>query len=466
MKKNYFSSLKLALVAMLSLVSLAANAGAASNKWYYVAAKAYPSGSGTVYVTSSQTDPGEEGREYKDVCETQFHDDSGIYSAFNFYAKPAEGLKFIGWAPEITDAEGNTKVGAIETNDNPASISIDAKTDTGEDDGSTGIEPWPLFPDSTYYAIFGLVDYKYSPGQGGYHALGYVDIENPAAKVGEKATFTATPRDSTCTFVKWVDANGKEYKQNPVTITVDGPNTMMPVFSCINYKHFNFPTDGAILITHMEREIYIGQAHEDGVAMAFGLYNESWQKDTLGVRTNNYITNNPDDNGYRYQRRRNEGFLLWGKGEFDVELDDYENCMADTANYCKYDYVGYKIEDQPQDGTKYYVLADDHRFHQVTEGYIDEERWALAVPDSVGETSPVIDLILEAAGETAEKRFPIVNPFNLKDFKVVEDPTAISSVSAEEPKTMKQLYDLGGRIVTAPRKGNVIITDGKKKLIK
>ncbi|MCQ2214200.1 MAG: hypothetical protein MJZ36_11245 [Bacteroidaceae bacterium] len=465
MKKDYFSSLKIALFAVLSLVCLSANAGESSNLWYYVAAKAYPSGSGTVYVTNTETDDPET-HEYKDYSEAFYHDNTGIYNGFNFYAQPAEGKKFVGWATVDTDENGNEVISDIIDNDNPSRYYITAKTDTGEDDYSTGDEPWPLLPDTTFAAVFGYIDYKYIPGQGGYAPLGKVSIKNPAAEIGEEITFTATPKDSTCTFVKWIDANGKEYNANPLTLKVEGPNTLIPYFKCTNSQEFSFPEDGALMITVSEREFYIGDAYDSGVAKAFSFYDECWQKDSTGVRLNNYVTNNPSDDGYQYQRRRYEGFILWGKGNFNVQLDDYENCLADTATYCRYDYCGFKVEDVlAEGGMKCYVLAGDHKFHQVTEGFVDETRWALCVPDSVGETSPVLDFVLEAAGETVEKRFPILNPFDLKEFKLVEDPSAISNLSAEEPKTLQQIFDLGGRLVATPRKG-VMIKDGKKVMIK
>lgn len=463
MKKNYFSSWKMALVAVLSLVSLAASAGETSNKWYYVAAKAYPSGSGTVYVSNTQTDyPGS--REYKDVSEAFYHDNTGMYNGFIFEAKPAEGKKFVGWASVDTDEDGNETLSDIITNENPKNFYVTAKTDTGDDDGSTGVEPYPLFPDTTFAAIFGLVDYKFFPGQGGYNALGEVKITNPTAGVGEKMTFEAIPGDSLTTFVKWVDANGKEYTDNPVVITVDGPNTMMPYFKSPKSLEYDFPKDGAIMITAVSREFYIGEPHELGVAMAFGLYNESWQKDSLGNRLNTYVSNKPGDNGYQYQRRRNEGFLLWGKGQFNVSIDDYENCLADTVSYCYLEEGNdFNIKDLPADGMKYYVLAEDHKFYQVTEGVVNGGRWALAVPDSVGETSPVLDLVLEAAGETVEKRFPILNPFDITEF-VLADPTAINRVAADEPKSLQRIFDLGGRIVATPGK-RVVVKEGKKVLV-
>lgn len=460
MEKNYFSSLKMALIAVLSLVCLSATAGETSNKWYYVAAKAYPSGSGSVYVTSTMTDT-EETREYKDLSEAFYHDDTGLYNGFYLYAKPADGKKFVGWVTVNTDEEGNETLSDILSNSNPYRVSVTAKTDTGDDDGSTGVEPWPLFPDTTFAGVFGYVDYKYVPGQA---PLGSVSVVNPSAEIGQQTTFQANPIEG-ASFEKWTDANGKEYKQNPLTFTVEGPNTLTPHFKSASSVEYTFPEDGALMITVNEMEMLISDAWEAGCAKAFALYNESWQKDSLGVRTNDYITNNPSDNGYQYLRHRFEGIVLWGKGNFNIGLDDYPNALADTTSYCRYDYCGYNVEDAIEiTGMKYYVLAADHKFHQVTKGFIDEARWALAVPDSVGETSPVIDFVLEGAGETVEKRFPILNPFDLSQFKLVEDPTAINAV-AEEQKTMKQIFDLGGRIVAAPRKG-IVIKDGKKVLVK
>ncbi len=454
----------MALVAVLSLVSMTAFAGETSNKWYYVVAKAYPSGSGSVYVSNTQTDNSAE-REYKDISEAYYHDNTGIWNGFIFEAKPTEGKKFIGWASVNTDDEGNETISEIITNDNPKTFYVDAKTDTGDDDGSTGVEPYPLLPDTTFAAVFGLVDYQYAPGQGGYSPLGSVKVTNPTAAVGEKMTFEAIPADSVTTFVQWTDAKGKVYTDNPVTITVDGPNTMIPFFKSEHSREFEFPEDGAIMITVMDKEFFIGEAHECGVAKAFGLYEESWQKDTLGNRINNYVSNEPSDNGYQYQRRRHEGILLWGKGKFNITVEDNEAyCAKDTVNYCLYDTLTYNIKDLPMEGMKYYVLGEDHKFYQVIEGEVDNSRWALAVPDSVGETSPVLDLVLEAAGETVEKRFPILNPFDITEF-VLADPTALDRITADEPKSLQRIFDLGGRIVTAPGK-RVVVKDGKKVLVK
>lgn len=47
----------------------------------------------------------------------------------------------------------------------------------------------------------------------------------------------------------------------------------------------------------------------------------------------------------------------------------------------------------------------------------------------------------------------------------VEDPTAITGVSASSPKT-KGAYDLTGRKVTHPQNGAVFVIDGKKVLVK
>ena len=148
-----------------------------------------------------------------------------------------------------------------------------------------------------------------------------------------------------------------------------------------------------------------------------------------------------------------------------MSIDDYENCLADTVSYCYLEEGNdFNIKDLPADGMKYYVLAEDHKFYQVTEGVVNGGRWALAVPDSVGETSPVLDLVLEAAGETVEKRFPILNPFDITEF-VLADPTAINRVAADEPKSLQRIFDLGGRIVATPGK-RVVVKEGKKVLVK
>lgn len=467
MKKNYFSTWKMALVAVLSLVCLTASAGESSNKWYYVAAKAYPSGSGTVYVSSTQTDY-PNAREYKDVSEAFYHDNTGLYNGFIFEAKPAEGKKFIGWASVNTDDNGNETISEIITNENPKNFYVTAKTDTGDDDGSTGVEPYPLFPDTTFAAVFGLVDYQYAPGQNGYTPLGNIKITNPTAGIGETMTFEAIPTDSTTTtFVQWTDAKGKVYTDNPVTITVDGPNTMIPFFRSTNSLEFDFPEDGGIMITVTDKELLIGDAFECGVAKAFGIYEGSFAKDSLGNRTNNYISNNPTDDGYQYQRHRHEGILLWGKGKFNIAVDDNADyCVKDTLTYCKYDTLTYNVKDLPAEGYKYYVLAEDHKFYQVTEGLVDNSRWVLAVPDSVGENRLVLDLILEAAGETAEKRFPILNPFDITEFLLAEpDETAVDAIVADEPKSLQRIFDLGGRIVAAPGK-RIAVKEGKKVIMK
>lgn len=464
MLKIYFNSLKIALVAILSFYGLTASAAEPSNKWFYVAAKAYPSGAGSVYAVNSAVKGEPETFEYKDLSEAYYHDDTGYNGTFEFFAKPAEGKKFIGWATVNTDEAGNESLSDLISFSNPMSAYVDAKTDTGEDDGSTGIEPYPLFPDTTFAAVFGYVDYKYLPGQGGYEAFGKIDIENPGAAIGEKITFTATPKDSTCTFIKWTDANGKEYTENPLVLTVEGLNTITPHFECTDAVRFTFPEDGGIQIAVFDYELMASAAYEAGAIKAYVINNGSWQKDEEGNRLNNYVSNQAGEDGYVYMRRRDEGFLLWGKGSFDVTFKDYPDSFVDTLNYAVRDSLGFNIEDVAAEGLKYYVLAADHKFHQVVKGHVDADRWALAVPDSVGETNTVIDLVLESAGETLDKRFPIINPFDLTQFTLA-DPTAISAINAADPKSMKQIYDLGGRIVAAPKRG-IIISEGKKKLVK
>lgn len=464
MSKNYINSLKIALVAILSFYGLAANAADPTNKWFYVAAKAYPSGSGSVYVVNQMAEGDPETFEYKELSETYYHDATGYEATFDFFAKPAEGRKFIGWATVNTDDDGNETLSDLVSTANPMNVWVDAKTDTGDDDGSTGIEPYPLFPDTTFAAVFGYVDYQFVPGQGGYDGFGKVEIKNPAAAIGEQVTFTATPKDSTCTFIKWTDAKGKEYTDNPLTLTVDGANTITPHFECTASIQYTFPEDGAIRISAYNLECRAGAAYEAGALKAYSFYDECWQKDEEGKRINDYVSNKPGEKGYTYMIRRGEGFLMWGQGTFNITFEDYPEAFKDTLNYAVNDSLGFNVEDMPTEGVKYYVLAADHKFHQVTKGFVDAERWALAVPDSVGETSPVIDLILETAGETADKRFPILNPFDLSQFTLVEDATAISAV-AEEQKTMKQLFDLGGRMVATPRRG-IMISDRKKVLVK
>lgn len=454
--KNYFTSLKIALFAILSTCSLAANAADPTNKWFYVAAKAYPSGAGTVYVENA-TDPTVTSGDYKESAEVFYHDTTGFNGTFNCYAKPADGLKFIGWAAEEADG----KISSIISTGNPMAPFVNAKTDTGADDGSTGIEPWPLLPDTTFVALFGYVDYNFLPGQGGYNAYGKVTMANPTAKIGEKVTLTATP-DSACTFVKWIDNNGKEYADNPLTLTVEGLTTLTPVFDNPASTKLSFPADGGIMIATFAHDLMASAAYEAGVIKAFSIYNECWAKDEQGATVQGTITNKPYDEGYIYTTTHGEGMLYVGKGDMYVTFEDSEYPYLDTLKYTACSTEGFNIEDMPADSTKYYVLAEDHKFHQVTAGFVDADRWALAVPDSVGENSPVIDLILESAGETADKRLPIINPFDLSKFTVVA--TDINSV-AVEPKTLQQIYDLGGRLVSGRQKG-IVITEGKKYLKK
>jgi len=466
MKKIYFSSLRIALVAIVALFSCAtAQAGSTSNYWFYVAAKSHPSGAGKVYMEQGYSFQKEESeREYKEYVEDYLHSDYGS-EYWMLHAKPAEGLKFLGWAAEVTDDAGNTSLTDILSLSNPYKPYVNAKTDSGDDDGSSGVEPWPFFPDTTFVAMFGLVNYKYLPGQGGYSPLGSVSTVNPTAGIGEQITFTATAGEAS-TFVKWLDDKGNEYTDNPLTLTVNGPLTVYPEFASSTVRECNFPAEGGIMIYSNDLETYINNPHESGVASIYDISYTSWEQDENGkVTKTGVITNEPNATGYQYVLRRHDGMILWGKGRFFIPQDEYKNCIDDTLSYCYNDTLGYKVEDVAKEGMRYYVLASDHKFHQVSAGFIDNDRWALAVPDSVGEKNVTIDFILEAAGETADKRYPVVNPFDLNDFTLVVDPTAINAVEATEPKTLQEIFDLGGRLVSDRQKG-IVIKNGKKILNK
>ena len=85
-----------ALAMMLSATVAQANSDK-KNFWAYDAVTVYPTGSGTVYMADTETT--EADRDYQEVSERKwFGQDQFTGSHTNYiYAKPAEGLIFVGW---------------------------------------------------------------------------------------------------------------------------------------------------------------------------------------------------------------------------------------------------------------------------------------------------------------------------------------------------------------------------------
>lgn len=456
MRKNYFSSLKGMLAAALTFAAFTTASANSSYYWHYASATAYPTGKGTVYIDNPEEPY--DSIAYADEAELKFVISAISSSAsVTLYAQPAEGYNFVGWTTQTTNEDGSkTLAQSIFTTDNPATVSDYASVSSDSEIGDS----YPLEPDNQYVAVFGKDGVAYIPGQqDNFGTVTYSRFD--ATEDGDTLTLTAIPAGEDFGFEYWTDDQGNQYTDNPLQVTVNGSQTFTPRFSCVRGGTFDFPADGAIALYNNNKYVTLPyDAYEAGSCGFFTIRATSWQEGK------DYITNAADESGYMYQAHENEGFLLYGKGTFSVQTEEDQGyTLFDEENYLIADSLGYYIEEMPSDGLKYYVLASDHKFHQVSEGFIDSDRWALVVPDSVNANSVVIDFVLEGAGETVDNRLPILNPFDLTKF-VQTDQTAIDGVEADEPvMTEKQIYDLGGRILAAPRKG-INIVNGKKLLVK
>ena len=464
MKQNYSFVLKTLLFVAMVFVSFSAKAGEEKTYWSYITAQAYPSAQGKVYVKTPEGDEPTEDA-YQSYMEAKYTFTSNVYSytTYTFYAQPVGDANFVGWT-KINDNEAfanndfivNDELLSqdILSNDLVASFNSYPLVTT---DGSEIGDSYPMEPDEHYVAVFGNIKFAYIPGQQNY--LGTAKISKLSSQVGDEVTITAEPVEN-AEFEYWMDENGNKVTENPYTFTVTGPKTYTPRFRHIVYGgNFDCAETGELIIFNTPYVTFASDAYDAGCCEIYNITSESWQENK------EYISNVPDAEGWSYQIHDNEGQIMLGKGTFTLQYDEDNTYTAkNEEDLCFGDPIGYDIAELPESGYKYYVLADDHKFHQVCEGFVDNERWALMVPDSVVENRITIDFVLEAAGETVEKRFPIKNPFNLADFKLVE-ATGIENVEADEPKTLQQIFDLGGRIVTTRQKG-IVIKDGKKQYIK
>ena len=476
MKKNY-SIFKTLLFAAFAMLSLSASAGESAYYWSYVRAEAYPSGKGTVYLKNAEAeDPTD--ADYKEVFEDKYvHSAYSASTKWTGYAKASEGANFVGWttvADYETYANNNYKIDESVLSSNIISsnevteLSADAMVSTDSEVGDS----YPLDPDAVFVAVFGNVKFDYVTGQKDY--LGTASISKLASEVGDQVTITATPTstityddegnpdgEQLITFEYWTDEDGNKVTDNPYTFTVTGPKTYTPHFAHQYGGTYNFPETGALMLYTSPYVTLASDAYEAG---QFGLYTIKSTSFADKERATQALDYGDYETGYVYQFHDNQGAIIYGKGEFTLQLDpNNEYTMVDEDDYLVSDPMGYDIEDMPTEGQKYYVLADDHKFHQVVEGYIDESRWALILPDSVGVNTVTIDFYIENL-ETADNRLPILNAFDLSKF-VLADQTAIQDVEATESKTLQQLFDLGGRLVSDRQKG-IIIKNGKKTLVK
>ena len=220
-------------------------------KNFYVTMDAYPSGAGTVYMSSDDPDPllpiyGEE--EYCDYKFTSGEDDQETVNGANIgryhvwlQAKPAEGWKFLGFTEVIKEDYSYTAedfvVDMKSSKTNPdvkdgyiiwdvnanRGVSRDADMETDDEHDGNWVRDWvrnsgywPDQPDHHYYAVFtkaySTVSYAYTGEDESVNrqseTFGTLQISPFSHSQGDPVTLTATPKPG-FKFIRWQTVDGE-----------------------------------------------------------------------------------------------------------------------------------------------------------------------------------------------------------------------------------------------------------------
>ena len=424
MRKNFtFKKLAGRLCALAMLLFAAVNSFAGEQLYYYFWAQmeTLPTGKGLVYANVDSVEPDyQESQAYMFMSQLYVSDPT---AAMNVWVKPADGYLFAGWSADgVTLTESTPSLCASWDGNSSFQLSIDAKTE-GHVEGIDDPMFYPFEPDSTYYAMFARVVTRYVPGE---EELGKVEISKVLNEVGDEVTLTATPNTGNCRFAYWTNSLGEQITDNPLTLTVDGPEAYTVHFDCDSAYRFTFPEEGGYILWSAPQAAYIPDCMS-----AFSVVPEGVSDGNVDLFEGFYSVN------------ANQGYLLYGKGENTITFyeDEYESFM-ENALLISSGADGVSIDTLSTKG-KSYFLYQGGRFVRATEGFVEPWTAYLAVPDTCNVTADVLT----------------INGGSLE--------TGIEDVKADAkkaPAKVQGVYDLAGRRLMAPGKDGIYIIDGKKVL--
>lgn len=403
---------RLCVLAMLLFAAVNSYAGEQSYHYFYVKMQALPTGKGLVYVdTLSTAEPNyKESMDYKFMA---YVIDQSPSFTLNAWVQPAEGYMFAGWSDN-----GETLVS--RSGDLKTQLGVDSKT-AGQEAGLDLPTFYPYEPDSIYYAMFARVVTRYVPGE---EELGKIEISKVLNDLGDEITLTATPNYGNCRFEYWTNSKGERITDNPLSLTVNGPDAYTAHFDCDSTLRLTFPEEGGYMLYSNPQSAYLA-----GNMVANMVYPDSVSDGNVNLFGSVYSVN------------ANQGYLLYGEGECTISF--YTDAMGgfftdDLLISSGAD--GVSIDTLDTEG-KSYFLYQGGQFVRATEGFVEPWTAYLAVPDTCNVTADVLT----------------INGGSLE--------TGIRDVKADAkkvPSKVQGVYDLAGRRLMAPGKDGIYIIDGKK----
>ena len=408
---------RLCALAMVLFAAVGVSASEA-DFYFYASMEALPTGKGKVYVDTAEVAP--QPGDYQEKQELKFIGhvlDEGTPDAYlNAWVQPADGYLFAGWS-------GDGETLSTYDGDLTADLTLTAKTAKAE----TPIDLpqyYPREPDSTYYAMFARVVTRYVPGEEG---LGKIAVSKVLNDTGDEISLTATPNTANCRFAYWTDSEGNRIEDNPLNLTVSGPETYTAHFDCDSTVRLTFPEEGGYIPWSSPRAFYLGGEVGDMYAcVVFG--------DSVSDGQVNLLE-------YGFSANANQGYLLYGKGEVTISYyDDSYAAFLEDDLLLSSGAEGVNIESLDTEG-KSYFLWQDGKFVRATEGFVEPWSAYLMVPDTCGVTKDVLSVYGSYT-------------------------TGIGDVKADvkAPAKVQGVYDLAGRRLMAPGKDGIYIIDGKKVL--
>ena len=404
---------RLCVLAMLLFAAVNSYAGEQSYHYFYVKMQALPTGKGLVYVdTLGTAEPDyQESMDYKFMA---YVVDQSPSFTLNAWVQPAEGYLFAGWSDN-----GNTLVS--RSGDLKTQLGVYSKT-AGQEAGLDLPTFYPYEPDSIYYAMFARVVTRYVPGEEG---LGKIAVSKVLNDTGDEISLTATPNTDNCRFAYWTDSEGNRIEDNPLNLTVSGPETYTAHFDCDSTVRLTFPEEGGYIPWSSPRAFYLG-GEEMLACVVFG--------DSVSDGQVNLLE-------YGFSANANQGYLLYGKGEVTISYyDDSYAAFLEDDLLLSSGAEGVNIDTLDTEG-KSYFLWQDGKFVRATEGFVEPWSAYLMVPDTCGVTKDVLSVYSSST-------------------------TGIGDVKADvkAPAKVQGVYDLAGRRLMAPGKDGIYIIDGKKVL--
>jgi len=464
--KKMFTSLcsKRALLSAALIVTSALSALAGGEDWYayHVQVSAYPTGAGVVYVDT--TTMAEDVNLYAETVTREFTTKSTLLYG---YAKANDGWQLLGFAKDTIDAvtgnvalidsvsivsDGWSDYFSLSPLEGATSKHLDESGMEVSDDSLTVSGLMPLDPNNYFRAIFTHLAVQVNSLQ---TTMGFVKIDKLVNNIGDKVTIEAIPANEYCSFENWTLDGEVVSSEAKLTVEVKGVANYVANFKDERSVTLHFPAEGGYLVWYNKYDYMLNDLLSSYSPTIYYAYDNSQELvdsvSTSGLRTSflNGVTSSYISLGYTPA-------ILYGFGDVTISPSTAEEAIIDESYDCALfrwsGEEGVKVEELPAGDPAneltfaYYTFdIEKMQFNHITAGQI--------APNSL-----YMRIFTNMFGAGLE--IPEVIYFDQATFEKATS-TGISSVKSQV-KGEKAIYDLQGRRVSAPAKGGIYVTDGRK----